>query len=50
MDAPYELLKYVVLAAALGLGIVIVIYLGPEGIMKFMENISGIFVRVLARN
>ncbi len=50
MDVPYELLKYVALAFVVGFGILIIGFLGPEGIVRFMENISGIFLRVLAQS
>ena len=50
MDEPYELLKYIALAFAVGFGIIIIAFLGPEGIIRSIESISGIFWRPLGMN
>lgn len=50
MDVPYELLKYIVLIFVIGIGVALVAFLGPEGILRLLENIIGIFLRPLASN
>lgn len=50
MDVPYEVLGFVVLAALIGFGILYIVFLAPEGSLRFVQNIIGIFWRPLAGN